>query len=62
VRINPNAPADDDRRREVLELFDLASDPYEKTNLADKHPERVAQLKQRLHALRAQAAVPMTSR
>ena len=30
------------------ELFDLAKDPQEKTDLAERHPEKVAELKARL--------------
>jgi arylsulfatase A-like enzyme len=33
---------------DTTELFDLASDPYEKTNLADRYPDRVRELHQRL--------------
>jgi arylsulfatase A-like enzyme len=33
-----------------LELFDLAADPLEKTNVADRHPDVVAMLKARLLA------------
>jgi arylsulfatase A-like enzyme len=32
----------------VCELFDLAEDPYEKNNLAEKHPEKLEALKRRL--------------
>jgi len=31
-----------------VELFDLKADPHEKTNLASKHPEKVAQLRKRI--------------
>ena len=34
------------------ELFDLAKDPGERTNLAGKHPEKVAELKAKLDAFR----------
>ena len=43
-----------------VELFNLADDPYEKTNLADKQPEKVKELSARLEAY-AQAAVPPKS-
>jgi arylsulfatase A-like enzyme len=40
-----------------IELFHLAKDPYEKVNLAEQMPEKVAELRGRLDAL-AQQAVP----
>jgi arylsulfatase A-like enzyme len=43
---------------ETVELFNLADDPYEKTNLAEKHPEKVRDLRARYSALAAQAAAP----
>ena len=43
-----------------VELFNLADDPYEKTNLADRQPEKVKELSARLEAY-AQAAVPPKS-
>lgn len=36
---------------ETMELFNVAKDPSEKTELAAKHPERVAELKRRLEAI-----------
>ena len=42
-----------------VELFNLAADPEEKTNLADREPERVAELKRRIEALSAEAAPPL---
>ena len=44
-----------------LELFNIAQDPYEKTNLADKNPQIVASLQKRIEELAAgkrQAPVP----
>ncbi|HJQ97180.1 MAG TPA: arylsulfatase [Candidatus Polarisedimenticolaceae bacterium] len=41
------------------ELYDIAKDPSEKTNLAAHHPETVAELEQRANALAAEAAKPM---
>jgi len=45
-----------------VELFDLAQDPGEKTNLADRHPEVVAGLKARIEALAREAAPPLILR
>ena len=39
-----------------VELFDLAKDPAEKTNLADKHPDKVREMQRRIEELSAQAA------
>jgi hypothetical protein len=41
-----------------IELFDLAADPYEATNLAQKHPDKVEQLKTRLDEFARQASAP----
>jgi arylsulfatase A-like enzyme len=41
-----------------LELFDLAKDPYEQTNLADSAPEKARELKQKWLAYRDQAVPP----
>jgi arylsulfatase A-like enzyme len=40
------------------ELFNLKDDPYEKTNLADKEPEKLKELQARLAAFAKQAAAP----
>lgn len=45
-------------RREPIELFHLAVDPYEKENLASKHPDRVEQLLDRYRKLASQAVPP----
>ncbi len=42
----------------LVELFNLASDPYEKTNLAEREPERVRRLRERLEAYAAEAVPP----
>ena len=42
-----------------VELFNVAQDPGEKTNLADKNPQKVAELEQRIEALARQAAQPL---
>jgi arylsulfatase A-like enzyme len=41
-----------------VELFDLKVDPFEKTNLADKHPEKVKELRAKLDAFAKQAVAP----
>ena len=46
------APAD------PVELFNLKDDPYEKTNLAAKQPEKVKELRDRLTAFAKQAVAP----
>jgi arylsulfatase A-like enzyme len=43
---------------DTVELFNLTDDPYEKTNLAEKHPEKVRDLRARYSALAAQAVAP----
>ena len=42
----------------AVELFNLADDPYEKTNLAGAHPEKVGELRARLDAYAREAAPP----
>jgi len=44
-----------------IELFNIARDPYEKTNLANENPEKVKELHSRLDAY-AKAAVPPKGR
>jgi arylsulfatase A-like enzyme len=39
-----------------LELFNIAQDPYEKTNLADKNPQIVAGLQKRIEELARESA------
>ncbi len=47
-----NAPAD------VVELFDVSVDPYEKQNLADKHPDKVQELRARYDEIAREAVPP----
>ena len=42
-----------------VELFNLAQDPSEKTNLADKNPQKVAELQQRIEALAREGVQPL---
>jgi arylsulfatase A-like enzyme len=42
-----------------LELFNIAQDPYEKTNLADKNPQIVASLQKRIEELARESAKPL---
>ena len=42
-----------------VELFNVAQDPGEKTNLADKNPQKVAELQQRIEALARQSVQPL---
>lgn len=44
-----------------IELFNLADDLSEKTNLADKHPDKVKELRTRLEALAKQAVPPKSA-
>ena len=44
--------------KESVELFNLKDDPYEKTNLAAKHPEKVKELKATLAGFAKQAVPP----
>lgn len=41
------------------ELFDIRQDPYEQHDIAGKHPEKVAQLKQRAETLAGESMPPM---
>jgi arylsulfatase A-like enzyme len=42
-----------------IELFNVAEDPSEKSNVASRHPDVVAELQQRANALAGEAAKPM---
>ena len=42
-----------------IELFNLADDPGEKTNLADKQPEKVKELQARIEKLAGEAVPPL---
>jgi len=42
-----------------IELFDLTEDPGEKTNLADKQPQKVTELQQRIEVLAREAVPPL---
>lgn len=45
-------------RRRMVELFNLADDPYEKKNLAESHPEKVRDLQARYDRYAAEADQP----
>jgi hypothetical protein len=45
-----------------IELFNIAQDPYEKTNLADQNPQMVAQLQKRIEEFAAALGAPPTVR
>ncbi|MDE0262382.1 MAG: arylsulfatase [Bryobacterales bacterium] len=45
-------------RNQPLQLFDIRQDPYEETNLAESHPEKVAELRARLAFHRKSAREP----
>lgn len=49
-----------DTEKDLIELFNIAEDPYEKTNLAEKNPEKAQELLAKL-AKYAQQAVPPKS-
>ncbi|MDT8300213.1 MAG: sulfatase-like hydrolase/transferase [Sedimentisphaerales bacterium] len=53
IGANNTVPVD----KKVFELFNIAEDPYEKNNLADKYPQKFQELKQRLEHY-AKEAVP----
>ena len=42
-----------------LELFNIAQDPFEKTNLADKNPQIVASLQKRIEELAGEGVKPL---
>jgi hypothetical protein len=42
-----------------VDLYNLAEDPYEKNNLADSHPDRVAAMQDRLNVLGRQSVKPL---
>jgi arylsulfatase A-like enzyme len=42
-----------------IELFNLADDPNEQTNLADKHPEKVKELQKRIEQLAKESTKPL---
>jgi arylsulfatase A-like enzyme len=43
----------------VVELYNVAQDPAEKTNLADKYPDKVAELQKRANELAAAGVKPL---
>jgi arylsulfatase A-like enzyme len=55
---NPDGGRPANAGAKSVELFNLKDDPYEKTNLAEKEPERLKQLQARLTAYGKQAVPP----
>jgi arylsulfatase A-like enzyme len=55
----PERPKPTRKARSTVELFNLAKDPQEKTNLASKRPEKVRTLRWAYERLSAQATRPM---
>jgi arylsulfatase A-like enzyme len=55
---DPDGGAGKPLPRESVELFNLKDDPFEKTNLADKEPERVKELRATLAGFAKQAVAP----
>jgi arylsulfatase A-like enzyme len=54
IGANNAGPAD----KKVFELFNIAEDPYEKNNLADKYPQKFDELKHRLEHYAKEAVTP----
>ena len=42
-----------------VDLYNIAEDPYEKNNIADAHPEKVAEMQKRLEAAGKESAKPL---
>jgi arylsulfatase A-like enzyme len=55
---DPDGKASKKKRQPSVELFNLKDDPYETTNLADREPEKLADLRGRLAAFARQAVPP----
>ena len=53
---------DRSKETETVELFDVVADPSEKESLAEKHPDRVTELLERLEYYGQQATPPKDSR
>lgn len=53
-----NAAARTDNDRDRIELFNIASDPFEKEDLAPKHPDKVRELRARYEGYAKQAVPP----
>jgi arylsulfatase A-like enzyme len=60
---DPNAgrPSPKQKPKETLELFNLADDPSEKTNLAETKPEKLAELRRRYEASAREAVPPKSA-
>ncbi len=53
-----NPPKKKKDEKESVELFNLKDDPYEKTNLAEKHADKVKELKDKLAGFAKEAVAP----
>jgi arylsulfatase A-like enzyme len=53
--------AADRAAKEKIELFNIAADPYEKTNLAEEKPEKVKELRTRYDVLAKEAVKPKSA-
>ena len=53
-----SASATEPSKEEIYELFYLEDDPFEKTDLAKRRPDKLKALKERLAGYLAEAAAP----
>jgi arylsulfatase A-like enzyme len=61
AKLDPDGKVDPKKAKKaapLVELFNLANDPSEKTNLAEREPARVRELRERLEAYARQAVPP----
>lgn len=59
LSVNEGVRAGGDAPQEArIELFDLATDPYERVNVADRHPDQLSELRERYEVFARQAIAP----